>query len=140
MQRAVGIGHALDGADIGAVGLHREHGAALHGLAVEIDGAGPAMAGLAADMRAGETELLAQEMNEQGARLDQLFDGLAVHRHLDVGFGHCALPILVVAFSCGKPASTFPENAPSHVLLLWRGPARARASRRPSWCGSVPAR
>ena len=59
---------------VGAVGLDREHGAGLDRLAVEVDGAGAAMAGLAADMRAGEVELLAQEMDQQGARLDQRFD------------------------------------------------------------------
>ena len=54
VQRAVGRGHAFDGADLGAVRLHGEHGAGLHRFAIEIDGAGAAMAGVAADMRAGE--------------------------------------------------------------------------------------
>src|SRR5262249_9835811 len=88
MQRAVGRRHALDGADIGAVRLHGEHGARLHRLAVEIDRAGAAVAGLAADMRTGEVELLAQEVDQQGARLDQRLDALAVHGERDVGFGH----------------------------------------------------
>src|SRR5882672_3600195 len=59
VQRAVGIGHALDGANVGAIRLHREHGAGFHRLAVEIDRAGAAMAGLATDMRTGEIQLLA---------------------------------------------------------------------------------
>src|SRR5271166_5393601 len=54
------------------------------------------MAGLAADMRAGDVLLIAQEVDEQGSRLDQRFDGLAVHRHRDLGFGHCSN-------SCGQP-------------------------------------
>ena len=54
VQRAVGRGHALDGADIGAVRLHREHGAGFHRLAVEIDRAGAAMTRIAADMGTGE--------------------------------------------------------------------------------------
>ena len=65
------------------------------------------MAGLAADMRAGEAELLAQEMDEQGARLDQRFDGLAVHLHCDLGFGH------------GVSSSL------SRGRAIWRGRARA---------------
>ena len=69
-------------------GLDREHGAGLHRLAVEIDGAGAAMAGVAADMRAGDVELVAQEVDEQGSRLDQRFDGLAVDLHGDLGFSH----------------------------------------------------
>src|SRR5208283_1408763 len=36
--------------------------------------------------------LIAQEVDEQGSRLDQRFDGLAVHRHRDLGFGHCSAP------------------------------------------------
>src|SRR5512144_1676335 len=63
MQCAVGVGHAFDGADVGAGRLHREHGARLHRSAVEVDGAGSAMAGVAADMRAGEIELLSQEVD-----------------------------------------------------------------------------
>ena len=43
VQRAVGVRHAFDGADLGAVCLHGEHRAGLHRLAVEIDGAGAAM-------------------------------------------------------------------------------------------------
>ena len=54
MQRAIRVGDALDGEHLRALGLNREHGAGSYRLAVEIDGAGAAVAGLAADMRAGE--------------------------------------------------------------------------------------
>ena len=47
------------------VGLHREHGAALHGPAVEEHGAGAALAGVAADVGAREVELVAQHVNQQ---------------------------------------------------------------------------
>src|SRR5690242_21539606 len=50
------------------------------------------MAGLATNMRAGEIELIAQEVDQQGARLDQSFDVLAVHFQFDLGFGHHSLP------------------------------------------------
>ena len=54
MQRAVRIGDALDRGDLGTIGLADEHRAGLHRLAVQIDGAGAAMAGIAADMGAGQ--------------------------------------------------------------------------------------
>src|SRR6516165_5902771 len=50
------------------------------------------MARLAANVRAGEIELLAQEMDQERARLDQSFDALAVHFQFDLGFGHRSLP------------------------------------------------
>ena len=39
-----------------AVGLHREHRAGLHGDAIQQDGAGAALAGVAADLGAGEPD------------------------------------------------------------------------------------
>ena len=61
---------ALDGGDVAAVGLDGEHGAALDALPVEVDGAGAAVAGVAADDRADLAELLAQVVDEQRSRLD----------------------------------------------------------------------
>ena len=49
----------LDGRDVGAVGLDGEHGAALHGSAVDEHDARAALAGVAADVRAGQAELVA---------------------------------------------------------------------------------
>ena len=53
-ERAVGRADALDGRDVGAVGLHREHEARTHRLAVEEDRARAAHAMLAPEVRAGE--------------------------------------------------------------------------------------
>src|SRR5262249_55618601 len=64
VQRAVGRGHAFDGEEIAALRLHGEHGAGFDRSAVEIDRAGAAMAGVAADMRAGQVQVFAQEMDE----------------------------------------------------------------------------
>ena len=64
------VGEALDRLDGAAVGLHGEHQAAAHDVAVHAHGAGPAYAVLAAEVRAGEAELLAQEVDEMQARLD----------------------------------------------------------------------
>ena len=45
-------------------------GARLHRLAVDMDDAGAALRGVAADMRAGQAEILAQEVNQQRSVLD----------------------------------------------------------------------
>src|SRR5262245_16552013 len=55
MQLAV-RGQPLDGGERRAVGLRRQHRAALDRLAVDEDGAGPAARGVAADVRAGQPE------------------------------------------------------------------------------------
>src|SRR5450631_381025 len=73
-----GIRNALDGLDRGAVALHRQHQAAAHDLAVHPHGAGAADAMLAADMAAGERQILAQEIDQRLARFDALADALAV--------------------------------------------------------------
>ena len=59
----------LDRRHLGAVGLHGEHQARARGLAVDQDRARAADAVLASDVRAGEPEVLAQEVREQLARL-----------------------------------------------------------------------
>ena len=61
-----------------AVGLHREDRARLRAAAVDEHGARAALAGVAADMRAGEIEMFAQEVHEQRARFDVRFAHLAV--------------------------------------------------------------
>jgi hypothetical protein len=63
----VSVGDALDRQDVGALALHREDRAGFDGLAVDVDDAGAALAGVAADMRAGEAQLLAQQLDQQGA-------------------------------------------------------------------------
>ena len=55
-----------------------------------MDDAGAALAGVAADMRAGQAELLAQQLHEQGAALDLGRHRLAVDRHGNLG--HRASP------------------------------------------------
>ena len=72
------VGHALDGPDLAAVGLDGEHRARLGALAVDVDGARAAVARVAADVGAGQPEVVAQEVDEQEARLDVGLVGLAV--------------------------------------------------------------
>src|SRR5262249_16089605 len=52
------------------LGLERQHGATLDRLAIDQHGACTALAGVAADMRTGQAQLLAQQFDEQGTRLD----------------------------------------------------------------------
>ena len=71
-----------------AVGLHGEHRAALHGLAVDVDGAGPALAGVAADVGAREVEVLPDHLDEEPSWLDVDLPVLTVHIERDVQIGH----------------------------------------------------
>ena len=62
---------ALDGRQIECpVGLDGEQHARLHGVAVEQHRAGAAVARVAADVGAGELAVVADEVDEQAARLD----------------------------------------------------------------------
>ena len=56
---------AFDGAHFLAVGLHRQHEARTRSAAVDKHGAGAAHAVLAAQMRTGELQLVAQEIRER---------------------------------------------------------------------------
>src|SRR5215813_11173929 len=85
MQRPVLLRQPLDGGDVGALDLPREHGARLHRLAVDMHDAGTALRGVATHMGAGEPQVLAQELHQQRARIDVTGDGLAVHRQSDGG-------------------------------------------------------
>ena len=73
-----------------AVALHREGQAAAHDLAVQQHRAGAAHAMLAADMTAGQRQILAQKIDQCLACLDAGGDRLAVHvkRDLEVARAH----------------------------------------------------
>ena len=62
----------------GAIALHRQHQAAAHDFAVDAHGAGAAYAMLAADMAAGEGQVVTQEVDQRLARLDALLYALAI--------------------------------------------------------------
>ena len=85
----VALGDAFDGGDVGAVGLSDQHGAGFHRPAIDMDDAGAALAGVASDMRAGESEMVAQEMDKQRSVFDIAGDRLAIDcqfdcRHMDL--------------------------------------------------------
>src|SRR5207253_4241728 len=56
-MQLVALGDTLDGGDVAAGGLRRQHGAGFYRAAVDMDDAGAALAGVAADMRAGQIEI-----------------------------------------------------------------------------------
>jgi len=60
-----------------------QYRAGFDGPAVDMHDTGAALAGIAADMGAGEVEILAQDMDQQRPVLDFDRDGLAVHRQFD---------------------------------------------------------
>src|SRR5258705_12325535 len=78
--------HPLDGRDLGAVDLHREERARLHRLAVQVNGAGAALAGVAPDMSPGETGELPAEVDEEQPRLYPVGVTCPGDRDRDFGF------------------------------------------------------
>ena len=77
-------GERLDGVDAAPVRLHGEEAAAAHRDAVQEDRARAADAVLAADVRAGEPQAVAEEVGQQEPRLDGLAHRAAVHGELDL--------------------------------------------------------
>jgi hypothetical protein len=65
------LGKALDGRDLAPFHERGEGEAGFHALAVHQHGAGPALAEAAAFFRAGETEMLAQRIEQRGARIER---------------------------------------------------------------------
>ena len=83
MQFSV-CGKAFNGFDFSAFTLDGKLSATLYGRSVDVDDTGTALAGIAADMRSGQSEVFADKLNEQGAGFDFPRYRLAVHRH---GYG-----------------------------------------------------
>src|SRR5262249_54144423 len=95
-----------------AVGLERQRGAGLHGDAVEMDHAGAALRGVAANMGAGQPQMFAQELDQEGTGIDVGGDGFAVHRH-----GYCGHGVLLNSSQNGpffepdfRPSPTNPHE------------------------------
>jgi hypothetical protein len=77
-RRAVGR-KTFDSCHIVTVRHHRQRGAGLHSPAVEVDDAGTTLRCVAADMGPGQAKMLAQELDEQRARIDLTRHRIAVH-------------------------------------------------------------
>jgi hypothetical protein len=91
----IGFGaDALDRRHLGAVGLCRQHGARLDRVAVEVDGASPAVGGVAADVGAREPQVVTQIVHEQEARLHLSGLRLSVHGQRDPDRG-CHTTVLL---------------------------------------------
>ena len=65
----IAVGHALDRREVAALGLDGEHRAALDRLAVHVDRARAALAGVAADVRSGQANDVSKVVHEQQPRL-----------------------------------------------------------------------
>src|SRR3954453_11592356 len=92
-QRRVRRGQALDRRYLRPVGLDREHQAGPDGGAVDEDGARAADAVLAADMRAGQPEVVAEKVRQQQPRRHARLELAAVDAHMDrdaASHGHAA--------------------------------------------------
>ena len=72
---------------VGAVGLDGEHRARLDGPSVDMDGARAALAGVAADVRAGQIEVLAEGLDKEASWLDIELVGRPIDDERDV-FAH----------------------------------------------------
>ena len=78
----------LDGRDLAALRLHGKKQAGAHSQAIQQDRADAAGAVLAADVGAGQVQLVAQEVAQQHARFDRALVGCAVYRDGDGVGGH----------------------------------------------------
>src|SRR5438094_2860725 len=101
---------ALDGRQLSAVRLHRQHQAGAHRLAVEQHGAGAAHAVLAADVGAGEPQVLAQEVAQEEPRLD-------VAPVLDPVDGHVDRHVRASSENEGPTLSPTPRGGKAKRLL-----------------------
>jgi hypothetical protein len=69
------------------VRLHGKHGAGLDRLTVKQDGAGAALAGIAANVGAGEAEINPEKIDQQSARLNLALEVLTVDSQANSGHG-----------------------------------------------------
>jgi hypothetical protein len=125
MQRSIRRRQTLDCDDIRTIRLQRKLSARLHGNPVHMHHARAALAGVAADMRAGETKLFAQQLDKQGASLDVDRVLLAVNRQRDLRH---RTPFHGVAVSTPRAAKGL---QPTHGLCPWTIPFHGVWSFRP---------
>src|SRR5262249_53349107 len=110
-------GEPLDRRDGRSVGLHREERARLRAAAVDENGAGAALCGVAADVRSGQAQLFAEEVAEQEARVDLPLADLAIagHRNLSHGSVLCAWKrALDYSKTLTPPVALLDETVPPH--------------------------
>ena len=123
---------------VAAARLHGQHQAARDGLAVQVDGAGAAVAGAAAFLGAGEAQVLAQGIEQRDVGLDEHLDGLAVDGAAQDLLGHGAVPPDQAFARCerggeratGQDADQVPAELDGAALVA-DGPAPPRSPARP---------
>src|SRR5215211_3685990 len=71
-----------------AVGYDCERGAGLHRLAVEMDDAGAALRGVAADMGARQLQIFPHQLDPKGTGVDIGVYGITVHAQGNLGHQH----------------------------------------------------
>ena len=131
-------------ADVGALGLDRQHETRSGRLPVDDDGAGPAHAVLATHVGTGQPEVLPQEIDERTARFDGAATDLTVHRQLHVHCRHDASLARSLAFFIALLTSTSATwRRYAEVACTSEGGARdfatcAAASANTSSAGSAP--
>ncbi|MEA2860351.1 MAG: aerobic carbon-monoxide dehydrogenase small subunit, partial [Methylobacteriaceae bacterium] len=96
--------------------------------AVDLHHAGTTLARVAADMRAGEPQILAQELNEQRARIDIRRSRTAVHIHGDSGHVSSGNLVCQMLVTGGETAVAKFEKNWSAIFL-----ATPSIMREPSW-------
>ena len=79
----VAVGKTFHGVKLGAVGLHREHKAGTHRLAVEQNGASTANPMFTTQVRAGEVQLLTNEIGQRHSDFNEPLINPPVDRDLD---------------------------------------------------------
>src|SRR5580658_1412542 len=99
------VGEALDGGDLVAAGLDRQHEAGANGYLVDQDRAGAAHAVLTAQVRAGELQSLPQEVGQCHPDVCLGAPVLAVYIELD-GLAHGAFPAREAAASSDRRTVT----------------------------------
>src|SRR5215467_2343763 len=81
MQRTIRFGQPLNGGDLGTLALQSEGRAGFCCDAVDMNDAGPALRGIAADMGPGQPQIFAEKLHQQSAGFDITGDGFSVDRH-----------------------------------------------------------
>ncbi len=134
-ERPVGVGQPLDGGDLAVDRGHREHQARPHRPAVDEHRAGAADAVLAADVGAGQAEVVAQRVGEQppGGYGDVVRDAVDVQADVVERLAHCAALVWAISSPRRRRGRSAPAPA-GRGSRRWRGCRRrgrgARAPRR----------
>jgi hypothetical protein len=86
MERITFVGETFDRYDAATICLHCQHRATLDRLAINMDRAGTALAGITTHMRAGQPQVVTQGMNQQ--RVVGQVEGPNLSVHLQRDFRH----------------------------------------------------